>query len=148
LPPKTLVETTNSIVGIGGTLSVGDAVKEVAVVGSLLPHAFHLVAAWLEVAKVLLTQPGLLIHLDVRSAKRRRVGVVRSQAVEDAFCCLPGSAVGGCEEVEGVVGAEQFTKTAASIVGLVPALWCELYSVIRHGLVNITVLWRGCKPGV
>ena len=76
LPPKTLVETTNSIVGIGGTLSVGDAVEEVAVVGPLLPHAFHLGAAWLEVAKVLLAQPGLLIHLDVRSAKRRRVGVV------------------------------------------------------------------------
>lgn len=47
--------------------------------------------------------------------------------------------------MEFVVWAEEFAKTATSIVGLVPALWCELDSVIRHSLVNIAVLCGGCK---
>ncbi|KAH0250575.1 phosphoglycerate mutase-like protein, partial [Aureobasidium melanogenum] len=40
--PQALVEAANTIVGIGSTLAVGDAVEEMTIVGALLPHAFHL----------------------------------------------------------------------------------------------------------
>jgi hypothetical protein len=54
LPPQALVEATDAVIGVGRTFAVGDAVEEVAIVGSLLPHPLHLGGTWLEVAKVLL----------------------------------------------------------------------------------------------
>lgn len=53
-PPETLIEPTHSIVGVRRTLPIGNAVEEVSVICTLLPHAFHLTATWLKVAKVLL----------------------------------------------------------------------------------------------
>ena len=53
LPPQTLVEAAHAVVGVGSALTVRNAVEEVAVVGSLLPHPLHFGRAWLEVAKVL-----------------------------------------------------------------------------------------------
>ena len=51
----------DAIVGVGGTFAVRDAVEEVAIISTFRPHAFHLGAAGLEVAKVLLSYPGLFV---------------------------------------------------------------------------------------
>lgn len=69
-PPQGLIEAADPVVGIRSRLPVGDPVEEVPVVCPLLPHALHLGGTWLEVAKVLLAQPGLLVHLDGVSGKR------------------------------------------------------------------------------
>ena len=141
LPPQALVEATNAIVGIGGALAVGDAVEEVAVVGSLLPHALHLGAAGLKVAKVLLAQPRLLVDLDVGALKGRGLALVGRQRGEDAFGRLAGSTVGRCEEVQCVVGAEELAKALASFVGLGPAFGRELDSVVGDALVDFSIFW-------
>lgn len=52
-PPEALIEPTHSIVCVRRTLSVRDSVEEVSIICALLPHAFHLAAAWLEVPEVL-----------------------------------------------------------------------------------------------
>lgn len=77
LTPQALIEAADSVVRVGSALAIGDTVEEMAVVRTLLPHSFHLCAAWLEVSKILLSQPRLFVHLYVRSAERRRLGVVR-----------------------------------------------------------------------
>lgn len=76
LAPQALVEARDTVVGVSGALTVGDAVEEVAVVGTFLPHALHLGAARLEVAKILFTETGLLIDLDVVALKGRGLRVV------------------------------------------------------------------------
>jgi hypothetical protein len=107
LPPEALVEATNSIVCVGRTLAIRNAIEEVAVVGPLLPHPLHLGTAWLEVAEILLPQPRLLVDFDVISAVRRRLLLVGCEGREDALCGLACTPVGRGEEVEGVVGSEE-----------------------------------------
>jgi hypothetical protein len=143
LTPETFVEATHSVVCISGALAVGDAVEEVAVVGSLLPHTLHLSTARLEVAKVLLAQTGLLVDLDVGAAEGRRFGVVRGQRGEDALGGLAGTTVGRGEEVEGIVRSQDLPQTTSSVVGLGPAIVGKLYAVVGDCLVNLAVLCGG-----
>jgi hypothetical protein len=107
LPPQTLVEAAYAVVCIRSALTVGDAVKEVAVVGPLLPHPLHLGRAWLEVTKVLFSEARLLEHLDLVAGKRRGRGVVARQRAEDALGGLTCPAVWRGEELNRVVGLEQ-----------------------------------------
>lgn len=93
LPPQALVEARDTIVRIGRALAVGNPVKEMTIIGTFLPHALHLGAAGLEVAKVLLAQARLLVHLHGTSLKRRRVGVVAGQGLEDALGRLARASV-------------------------------------------------------
>jgi hypothetical protein len=119
LSPQTLVEATNSVVCVCSALTVGYAVEEVAVVGSLLPHALHFGGAWLEVAKVLLAQAGLLEDLDLVAGEGRGRGVVRGQGAQDALGGLACPAVGRGEELDRVIGLEQRAKLSPCIFGLV-----------------------------
>ena len=107
LAPQALVEAGDMVVSIGSALAVGNAVEKVAVVGALLPHAFHLGATGLEVSEVLLPQPGLLVDGDLISLERGGFWVVGGQGLEYAFGGLSCSSVGGGEELDGVVGAEE-----------------------------------------
>jgi hypothetical protein len=116
--PQTLVEATDTVVGIRGTLAVGYAVEEVAVVSPLLPHPLHFSRAWLEVAKVLLAYPRLFVDGDLVAGKRRGRGVVWSQRAEDAFGGLACAAVGRRIELERVVGLEEGTKLASCLFRL------------------------------
>lgn len=147
LTPQALVEATNTVIGIRSALPVGYTIEEVAIVGSLLPHAFHFGAAWLEVAKVLLSQTGLLVDFDAGPTIRRGLGIVRGQGGQDAFGGLSGAAIWGCEEVDGIVWPEQLAQAAARFMGLGPAVLRELYAVIRDCLVYIAVLWHGRSAG-
>lgn len=113
-----------------------------AIVGSLLPHAFHFGAAWLEVAKVLLSQTGLLVNFDARPTIRRGLGVVRGQGGQDALGGLSCAAIWRREEVEGIIWPEQLAQAAARFMGLGPAVLRELNTVIRDCLVYIAVLWH------
>lgn len=141
MPPQALVEAAHSVVGVGCALAVGDPVEEVAVVGALLPHAFHLGATWLEVAEILLAQPRLLVDFDVGAAKGRGLRVVGGEGCEETLCGFAGAAVGRREDLEGVVWAEKVAEAAACFVGLGPSFWCEFYSVIWDGLVYLAVFW-------
>lgn len=113
-----------------------------AIVGALLPHALHLSAAGLEIAKVLLAEAGLFVDLDIGAAEWRRIGIVRGQSGKDTLGGLAGATVGGGENLEGVVGAKKVAEAAAGIVGLIPTLGRELDAVIGDGLVDITVFCR------
>jgi hypothetical protein len=93
-PPQALIEATDSVVGIGGTLTVWYAVEEVAIVGSLLPHALHLGRTWLEVAKVLFSYPRFFEDGDLVARKGRWGGFVGRECAQDAFGGLAGSTVG------------------------------------------------------
>ena len=42
LSPQAVVEAADTIVCVRSTLTVGDAVEEMTIVGAFLPHAFHL----------------------------------------------------------------------------------------------------------
>lgn len=158
-PPQTLVEAADSVVGICGTLAVRYAVEEVAVVCALLPHALHFGRAWLEVAKVLLSQARLFEDGDLVAWEGRRRGVVRGQRAQDALCRLARSAVGRGEELERVVGFQQgseltscFLCLRASYLShggraglrgtayLRPAMLGKFDPVVRDELVDIAVL--------
>ena len=144
LAPQALVEAADAVIGVGGALAVGNAVEEVAVVGALLPHALHLGAAGLEVAKVLLAKARLLVDLDVVALEGARLRVVAGQGGQDALGGLAGAAVGAREEVQGVVGAQHAAQAAAGLVGLLPAILGELDAVVGDGLVDVAVF---CKTG-
>lgn len=108
LSPQTLVEAGYPIVGICCTLSIWYAVEEVAVVGSFRPHPLHLGRAWLEVAKVLLSQPWLFIDGDFRTAERGGMVwiISRGERLEDALSRFSCAAVGRGEDLEGIVRLE------------------------------------------
>jgi len=76
LSPHTLVEATDPIICISSTFSIWDAVKEVAIISSLLPHPLHFGRAWLEVSKILLSQAGLFKNLYLVAGKWGWAGVV------------------------------------------------------------------------
>lgn len=145
LPPETLVEATDTVVGVGSTLAVGYPVEEVAIVCALLPHPLHLSGTWLEVSKILLAKPRLLVDLDVVPLEGRGLGLVRSQCGQDPLGGLPCAAVGRGEEVQRVVGAEHLAQAPARIVGLLPAILSQLDAVVRNRLVDLAVLCRGRK---
>ena len=107
LSPQALVEATDAVIGVGGALAIRNAVEEVAVVGALLPHPLHFGRAWLEVAKVLLSQARLLEDGDLVAREGRRGRIVRGQSAQDAFCGLAGAAVRRCIELQRVVRPEQ-----------------------------------------
>ncbi len=132
--PQRLVEAADAVVGVGGGLAVGDAVEEVAVVGPFLPHPFHLGRAGLEVAEVLLAQPGFFVYLDGVAGERGGGRVVGGQGVEDAFGGLAGSAVGAGEEVEGVVGFEEGAELEAGF-------FCLDHLISRH----VRDFWRAAQ---
>jgi hypothetical protein len=119
----------------------------VAVVGALLPHALHLGAAGLEVAKVLLAQARLLVHLDVVALERARLGVVAGQGGQDALGGLARAAVGAREEVQRVVLAEQAPQAAARLVCLLPSVLRDLDTVVGDGLVDVAVFWEEGRVG-
>lgn len=114
-----------------------------AIVGSFLPHAFHLGAAWLEVAKVLLSQTGLLVDFDAGPTVRRGLGIVRGQGGQDALGGLSSAAIRRREELESVVWPEQLAQAAAGFMGLGPAILREFDTVIGDCLVYIAILWHG-----
>lgn len=140
LAPQALVEAAHAVIGVGGALAVGDAVEEVPVVGALLPHALHLVGAGLEVAKVLLAEPRLLVHLDVGPAEGGRLRVVGRERLEDALGRLTGAPVGRREEVERVVRPEEVAEATAGFAGLYRPFWRELDSVVGDRLVYLPLL--------
>ena len=121
LPPQALIEPGHTIVRIRRTLPVRDAIEEMAVVGALPPHALHLLAARLEVAKVLFAQARLFPHLDLLAreggwAVISAMAAVRGgggggaacgESAEQAFGRLACAAVGACEDLERVVGFEE-----------------------------------------
>lgn len=116
--PQALIEPAHSVVRIRRTLAVRNAVEEVSVVRPLLPHALHFAATWLEIAKVLFSQPRLFVHLDGMSAERRRCIRVwrrRCEGPEYALCCLAGTAVGRCVELESVVWSQEGAKAVAGV---------------------------------
>ena len=116
--PQTLVEATDTVVGIRCTLAVGYAVEEVAIIGPLLPHPLHFGRAWLEVAKVLFAYPRLFVDGYLVAGKRRWRGVIGSQSAEDAFGGLACSAVGRRVELERVVGLEEGAELASCLFRL------------------------------
>jgi hypothetical protein len=93
LSPQALVEAAHPVVCIGRTLAIRYAVEEMPVIGPLLPHALHFCRAWLEVAKVLFSQPRLFVDGDLVAWEGRGRGVVRGQRAEDAFGRFARSAV-------------------------------------------------------
>lgn len=113
LSPHALIEAAHTVVGVGGTFSIGDSVEEVAVVGSLLPHALHLGGAWLEVAKVLLAETRLFKDGDLVAREGRGRGLVRGEGAQDAFGGLARAAVGRRKELDRVVWLEERAKLAA-----------------------------------
>lgn len=141
LPPQALVEAANTIVGIGSTLAIGNAVEEVTIVGAFLPHALHLSAAGLKVAKVLLAQAGFFVDLDVCALERGGLVLVRGQGSQDAFGGLACAAVWGGEEVDSVVGTQELAQAAAGIIGLGPAIGGQLDAVVGDRLVDLAVFW-------
>lgn len=142
LTPQALVEATNTVIGICSALSVGYTIEEVAIVGSLLPHALHFSATWLEVSKILLSQTGLLVDFDAGPTVRRGLGIVRGQGGQDALSGLSCAAIWRREEVEGVVWPEQLAQAAARFMGLGPAILRELHTMIGDCLVYIAILWH------
>lgn len=44
--------------------------------------------------------------------------------------------------MKGVIGTEQLAQAASGVVGLLPAVLCELYSVVGDGLVDFAVLLK------
>jgi hypothetical protein len=93
-PPQRLVEPTNSVICVGSRFTVWDPIEKVPIIRPLKPHALHLRRAWLEVAKILLSQPWLLINLDGVSWKGRGRRCIGGEGLEYTFGCLPGSAIG------------------------------------------------------
>ena len=118
LSPQTLIKATNPIIRICSALTVRDAVEEVPVVGALLPHSLHFCRTWLEVAKVLLSQPRLLKDSDLVAWERGRGRVVRSQGAQDTFSSLACATVGGRVELQGVVWFEERAQLASCFFGL------------------------------
>jgi hypothetical protein len=116
--PQALVESTHSVVRICRTFAIRDAVEEVSVVRSLLPHALHLATTWLEIAKVLFPQPRLFVNLDGIPAERRwciRFRRWRCECPQYAFCCLACAAVGRCVELESVVWSQEGAEAVAGV---------------------------------
>lgn len=139
LSPHALVETAHTVVGVGGAFSVGDSVEEVAVVGSLLPHALHLGGTWLKVAKILFTKTRLFKDGDFVTREGRRRRIVGGERAEDAFGGLAGTPVRRGEELEGIVWFEKRTKLPASFLGLYGAkvVNCELHRM-KHPRTYLT----------
>ena len=108
LSPYALIEPTHAVIRICCALAVWDAVEEVTVVCSLLPHAFHLRRTRLEVAKVLFTQSRLFIHLYLMHGERggTLLLVIAGQRSEDSFGGVARSTIGRGVELEGVIWAE------------------------------------------
>lgn len=117
-----------------------------------MPHPFHLLAAWLEVAEVLFTDAGLFVDFDGTA-----IGV-GCQGLDDTSGGLTGSCVGRCDDLDGVFGAEEIEEAFASFEGLgggvsgvevggggmggtylTVTFFGELYTVIGNSLVNRTV---------
>jgi hypothetical protein len=138
--PKRIIETRNPIVGVSSTLAVWYAVEEVSVVCPLLPHAFHLCSAWLEISEVLFSQPWFFIYFDCMSRKRRRCRIIARQGGQNAFCCLTCTPVRRSEEMEGIVRAEEGSEFAACFEGLLMAFRCETDAVVWHSLMDVAVL--------
>lgn len=116
-PPQALIKSTDTIVRIRRTFSIWNAVEEVTIIRSFLPHAFHLSAAWLEIAKVLFSQPGLFVDLDGMSIERRRGAGFgwRGEGAQDAFGGFAGAAVWRCEDLQGVVWFQEGAKAVAGV---------------------------------
>ena len=65
LPPQTLIEPTDTIIRIRGTLSIRYTIEKVSIICTLSPHTFHLRTARLKVAKILLAQTRLFVDFDL-----------------------------------------------------------------------------------
>lgn len=139
LPPQALVKAADTIIRICRRLPIWNPVEEVSVVGTLLPHTLHLHRARLEIPKVLLSEPWLLVHLYTLPAKWRWGRLVRGQGGQDAFGSLPRTPVRRGEEVKGVISAEEGAETSSCVEGLRPAFGGELHAVVGDGLVDIPV---------
>ena len=137
--PQGLIKPADPIVGIRGRLAVGDAVEEMPIICPLHPHALHLRGAWLEIAKVLLSQPRLFVDLDRVSRKRGRRRRIGGQGLENALGGLPSSAIGRGEEMNVIIWAQEATEVGACLPGLSMALGCEFDPMVGDGLVDITV---------
>lgn len=109
------------------------------IISALLPHALHGRTTRLKVAKVLFPKPRLLVHLDLIAAKGRRRGFIRRQRRQNPLGGLAGATVGRCEDLEGVVGAEEVSEAASGFVGLGPAFGGELDAVVWDRLVDFAV---------
>jgi hypothetical protein len=95
---------------------------------------------WLEVAKVLLSQPRLFVNLDVVALKRRRFRlVVRREGPENALGRLTRPPVRRSEEADGVVLAQHGLEPAAGVLGLQPSLRSQADAVIGDELVDIAI---------
>lgn len=103
------------------------------------PHPRHLLAARLEIAKILLPQPRLLIHLNPMPRKRRWRRVRRRKCVQDTFRRLPRASVGGSEEMQGVIGTKEGAELQACGFGLLPSVGGEFDAVVGDGLVDFAV---------
>ena len=110
-----------------------------SIIGSFLPHAFHLCRTWLEVPKVLLPQPWFLVDLNAVSWERTRARLVAGKGREYAFGGLAGAAVGGRKEVQGVVCTQERAQALAGFMGLGTPFGGELYTVVGDGLVDVSV---------
>ena len=77
-----------------------------AIVCTLLPHTAHLRGIRLEVSEILFAQAGLFVDFYCVAGEGGGGGRVGGQGVEDSFCGFAGAAVGGGEEMEGIVWTE------------------------------------------
>jgi hypothetical protein len=112
LAPEALVEPADAVIGVRRALAVRDAVEKVAVSRALVPHALHLLGAWLKVAKVLLTDARLLVDLCF-------IGVrVVGEGGEDALCRLASAGIGRGDDLEGIGRTEELEEAFAGFGGL------------------------------
>lgn len=112
LSPKTLIEPRDPIICIRGALTIRNPVEEVPVGCTLVPHPFHLLAAWLKVTEVLLTDARLFVDFDGAA-----VGV-GCQGLDDTSGGLTGSCVGRGDDLDGVFGTEELEEAVTSFEGL------------------------------
>ena len=94
LPPHALVKTADSVVGVGSALAIRDAVEEVAIIGSFLPHALHFSRTWLKVAEILLTQARFFEDGYFVAREGRGGGVIGGEGAQYAFGGLASAAIG------------------------------------------------------
>lgn len=140
LSPQALIEATNTVISISSTLSVGNAIEEVTVVSSFLPHPFHLRRTGLEVPKVLFTKPWLFEHFDLVSWEGGRCGIVGSQRSKYALGGLACTPIRRSEELDGVIGLEQGPELSASFLCLADAMRGKFDPVVWDELVDIAIL--------
>lgn len=132
LPPKTLIEPTHAIIRIRRRLSIRDPIEKMPIVCSFLPHTFHFRRTWLKVSEILFAETRLFEDFDFVPRVRRRGRVVAGKRAQYSFGGFAGSAVGGREELDRVVGFEEGAELVAGFfcLGVMVSIWIKQRDVV------------------